>query len=354
MSAAAVAANSAPPPAVASPELSDQAVPAGRGRATDAGKGAKAGVMVDSACDLPPDFIARHGIGLLPITLRVGRNVVEDWRDPIKTLAFYAEHLDQENEDFAESMPFSVERVESLFMDRMVMAHEHVFCVTITAARSPILANVEAAMPRIQARAREQRALLGLSPRFAITPLSSRNLFTGQGIVAAEAVRYAAQGRTVPDITLRLKRLAEITHTYLVPADLFQIYRRASKKGESSISWGAYTLGQMLDVKPILHCNRDKTAPVAKVRGIPQGFAEVLAAATQQIRAGLAAPVVVLSYGGDIAAVPTLPGFAELQRVAKEHGIEVLVSTMSMTAAVNVGPGALAVSFAADDHVFKN
>jgi DegV family protein with EDD domain len=314
----------------------------------------KVGLMVDSACDLPPEFMARHGIGLLPIMLRVGRNVIEDWRDPEKTLAFYAEHLDEKNEDFAESMPFSVERIESLFMERLVMDHEHVFCITITKARSPILENIEAAIPRVQARARAQRSLLGLLPRFAITPLSSRNLFTGQGVVAAEAARYAGQGRTVPDIALKLKRLAEITHSYLVPHDLFHIYRRASKKGENSISWGSYTLGQMLDVKPILHCNCDETAPAAKVRGFAQGVAEALSVVTRQIEAGLAAPVVVLSYGGAVSAVPTLPGFKEMRDAADERGIEVLVSTMSMTAAINVGPGALAVSFAAENHSYKN
>ena len=38
------------------------------------------GIVVDSACDLPQDFIAEHNIVLLPITVRIGEAVLADHR----------------------------------------------------------------------------------------------------------------------------------------------------------------------------------------------------------------------------------------------------------------------------------
>ncbi|HBP67382.1 MAG TPA: 6-phosphogluconate dehydratase, partial [Alcanivorax sp.] len=46
---------------------------------------------------------------------------------------------------------------------------------------------------------------------------------------------------------------------------------------------------------------------------------------------------VCLSYAGDAARVPTMPGYAELEAAAREHDVQLLVSTMSPTGAINVG-----------------
>jgi fatty acid-binding protein DegV len=48
--------------------------------------------------------------------------------------------------------------------------------------------------------------------------------------------------------------------------------------------------------------------------------------------------------------VVNLPGYARLAQAAVEQGVQILVSPMSKTAAVNVGPGALSLAFAASGH----
>ena len=63
------------------------------------------GIVVDSACDLPRDFLDKHGVLVMPITLRIGDALIEDRRHPEETQAFYARHLDRKSEDFAESIP---------------------------------------------------------------------------------------------------------------------------------------------------------------------------------------------------------------------------------------------------------
>jgi len=83
------------------------------------------------------------------------------------------------------------------------------------------------------------------------------------------------------------------------------------------------------------------------VRGFEAGVAQLFARAARRVQGGLEAPCVCISYGGEPAAVRQLPGYARLAQAAKEQGVEILVSPMSKTAAVNVGPGALSLAFAA-------
>lgn len=305
------------------------------------------GVLVDSACDLPKSFIEEHGIVVMPITLRIGETLVEDRRDPAETHAFYATHLDRKTEDFAESIPYSAEQIERLFLDRLVLDYDYVFCLTITSGRSPIYDNAMRASRAILSKYKQVRRAAGVPERFGLAVLSSRNIFTGQAVQAAEAVRLIRQGGAPSEIGARLRHLIERTHSYLVPADLFHIYRRASKKGDKSIGWTSYALGSVFDMKPILHCNQDKTGPLAKVRGFACGVEKLFASAASHIHEGLDVPYVCISYGGALERVPAMPGYAGLQAAAAAHGVTVLLAPMSKTAAVNVGAGAVSLAFVA-------
>jgi fatty acid-binding protein DegV len=225
------------------------------------------GIVVDSACDLPREFLDQHGVLIMPITLRIGDALIEDRRHPEETQAFYARHLDRKSEDFAESIPYSVAQIERLFLERLVLDYDYVFCLTITSTRSPIFDHAMQASRAILTKYKAIRREAGMEERFGLAVFSTRNLFTGQAVPVAEAVRLIRLGGLPSEIGARLKQLIDETHTYLVPADLFHIYKRASKKGDTSLGWSSYTLGTWLDVKPILHCHRDVTTTVDKVRG---------------------------------------------------------------------------------------
>lgn len=305
------------------------------------------GIVVDSCCDLPKEFIDTHDIVVMPITLRIGELLIEDRRDPAETQAFYTKHLDRKSEDFSESIPYSVQQIERLFLERLVLDYDYVFCLTITSGRSAIYDHAMQASRTILTKYRDIRRQAGVPERFGLAVLSSRNMFAGQGVLAAAAVQLIRQGGTPSEIGARLRQLVDVTHTYMVPADLFHIYKRASKKGDKSIGWGSYTLGSMLDVKPILHCHQDRTGPVDKVRGFDTGVERLFTRAADRIRRGLDVPYVCISYGGPLEDVTRFPGYADFLKTAIGAGVEILVSPMSKTAAVNVGPGAVTLAFAA-------
>lgn len=303
------------------------------------------GVLVDSACDLPKSFLDENGVVIMPIAVRIGDYLIEDRRDPAETLAFYEAHLDRKSDNFAESMPFPPEQIEALFLERLVLDFDYVFCLTITAARSKIYDNSMDASRSVLTKYKQARTKAGLPERFGLAVLSSRNMFTGQAVQAAEAIRLIKQGATPREVGARLNDLVDKTHAYVIPADLYHIHKRASKRGDKSVGWGSYMIGSMLDVKPILYCHMDDTGPVAKVRGFETAATKLFAVTVAAIRGGLEAPIVSVSYGGHLEKLKTMNGFAELSRVAAEHKVELLLSLMSTTAAVNVGPGALSVAF---------
>lgn len=97
------------------------------------------GGVVDSACDLPPEFIERHKIQILPTTIHLDGQDLVDQRDPETTLRFYREQLGAKGG--AGSSPFSVEQIRDVFLSKLVLDYDFVFCLTSASSRSPIHAN---------------------------------------------------------------------------------------------------------------------------------------------------------------------------------------------------------------------
>lgn len=107
----------------------------------------------------------------------------------------------------------------------------------------------------------------------------------------------------------------------------------------------------MLDIKPVLHCNRGATAPVAKIKGFEPAVEKLFAFTIRRIEAGLMTPTVCLSYGGALEEMRALPGYAALHAACAANHIELYESVMSLTGMVNVGKGSLVVAFAAEGKI---
>ena len=310
------------------------------------------GLVVDSACDLPGEFLAANNITILPITVRIGDAVQVDHRDERATLEFLHAQIAERGAD-AETTPFTVEQIRDLFLDRLVIDYDYVFCMTITKSRSPIFDNAMQASFAILNGYRTARAAAGNDTPFALRVIDSQNLFAAQGILPVEAVRLRAAGEGPPKIRARLEHLAMHTHGYLVPRDLYYIRNRARKKGDRSVSLFSAALGTALDIKPVLHAHRGETGPVAKIKGFDAAVRKVFEFAACRVDTGLLTPTLCLSYGGDLAEMRALPGYSELRDACRARNIDVFESVMSLTGMVNVGKGALVVGFASDPHRFE-
>ncbi|HET6434971.1 MAG TPA: DegV family protein [Xanthomonadaceae bacterium] len=310
------------------------------------------GLVVDSACDLPGDYLERNGITLLPITVRIGEAMLADQRNEQATLEFLHAQIAERGAE-AETIPYTVQQIQDLFLKKLVIDYDYVFCMTITKTRSPIFDNAMQASFAILNEYKPVRAAAGHDTPFALRVIDSQNLFAAQGILPVEAVRLRDAGEGAPKIRARLEHLALHTHGYMVPRDLYYLRARARKKGDRSVGLVSAALGTALDIKPILHANRGETGPVGKVKGFEPAVQKVMDFAGQRVRAGLLTPTLCLSYGGELEEMRALPGYDKLRATCAEHHVEVFESVMSLTGMVNVGKGALVVGFAAEPHRFE-
>lgn len=184
------------------------------------------GIVVDSACDLPADFIREHKLVLLPITVRIGEAVLADHREEDATLNFLDTHVAERGAE-AETIPFSVNQIRDLFLQHLVIDYDHVFCLTITKTRSPIHDNALQASFAILNEYRPIRQAAGHNSPFALRVLDSQNLFAAQAVTAVEAVRLRDAGVGVAQMREQLEQLAGNVHGYMITRDLYYMRARA-------------------------------------------------------------------------------------------------------------------------------
>lgn len=311
------------------------------------------GIVVDSACDLPQDYIKNNDIVVLPITVRIGDAVLADHRDEEATLSFLHAHVAERGHE-AETIPFSVNQIRDLFLDRLVIDYDHVYCMTITKTRSPIYDNAMQASFAILNDYKPVRQAAGHNTPFALRVIDTQTLFAAQGITAVEAVRMRAAGDNVQHIRTRLEYLAANSHGYMIPRDLYYLRARGRTKGDRSVSFIGAALGTALDIKPVLHGYAGNTQPVAKLKGFENAVEQMFKFAGNRVIAGLLTPTVCLSYGGELAEMRAMPGYQRLLDICANNNVEVFESVMSLTGMVNVGKGAVVVGFAAEPHVFQS
>src|SRR3546814_6833677 len=90
------------------------------------------GLVVDSACDLPKDFIERHSIEILPIAVRIDGTTQVDYRDQAATLAFLDSHIAERGVN-AETIPYTVRSEEHTSELQSLMRTSYaVFCLKKT------------------------------------------------------------------------------------------------------------------------------------------------------------------------------------------------------------------------------
>lgn len=305
----------------------------------------RVGIVVDSTCDLPQDYIESSGIVLLPITIRIGEAMLADHRDPEATLSFINAHVAEKAAE-AETIPFSVNQIRDLFLGRLVIDFDQVFCLTVTKNRSAIYDNATQASFAILNDYKPVRQQAGLNSPFALRVIDTQSLFAGQGVSAVEAVRMREQDVPLTAMRERLDELTRYTHAYMIPRDLHYLRSRARAKGDRSVGLMSAMLGSALDIKPVLHAHQGITEPVAKIKGFDPAVQKLLEHVGRRVAAGLMTPTVCLSYGGPLDEMRKLAGYAALRDTCKRHSVEVFESVMSLTGMINVGKGALVVGFA--------
>src|SRR5690606_12210855 len=277
------------------------------------------GPVIHSSCDLPGDYLRQHNVALLPVTVHIGEDSLTDMRDEQATLQFLHSHIAERGAD-AETSPFTVQQIQELFLGRLVIDYDYVFCLTTTRTRSAIFENATPASFAILGEYRPIRAAAGKDTPFALRVIDSQNVFAGQGVTAAEAVRLIEGGEGAAKIRARLEYLALHTHAYMVATDLHYLRARTRKRGDRSVSLlsatvrrSAPTRGRWVGARPLPGGGGGAGGPVGKVRGAAAGWERLFAFPRRRVRAGRPTPTLCFGDGRELDEMRALPGYDALR-----------------------------------------
>ena len=307
------------------------------------GKFMRIAIVVDSSCDLSEADRKLLGIELWPIDLVRATGVTPDLRDEAQTLSVFANAASQLPNA---SQPMGQIRARAKLME-FATRQDQLLYLSVMGARSPALSQARSAAAALPTSLRTERTVRKL-PDFGFYACDSTQAFAGYAWMAA----FAAQQFKILTITEVIKAVEEIAPmvcSYTVPDELHIIRERALKRGEKSVGLLGYALGTALDIKPVIACRNSKTGAVARLRGFENAVSAVISAIISTIKSNaLCYPLITIAYAGTLARLQRIPALRELQIACAGAGVLLLFSIMSITSAVNVGPGTFSIGFAAN------
>ncbi|HSH04412.1 MAG TPA: DegV family protein [Anaerolineae bacterium] len=201
-------------------------------------------IVVDSTADIPADFVAEHGITIVPAYVNVGE---ESWADDvdISRSEFYRQLPNLRPHPTTAAPPVGV----------FTNAYQKVIDEGATAIISIHLASVFSSIynsARLGAQAVDSDVPIHL--------IDSRQLTLGGGwlsILAAEAV---AAGQSVDEILAMIEATIPRIYTCAVLDDLN--YLRRSGRA----NWAQFGLGTLLQIKPVMFVHDGELAVSERVR----------------------------------------------------------------------------------------
>lgn len=311
------------------------------------------GLIVDSACDLPPEFSRKHNIFILPVTAVINGQTYIDEHDPLKTQEFYQRGLLQKGY-YAETRAYSPKQIHSLFMRKIVPQFDMAICETVARSRSLIYDNANEAMNSVMARYEGVRAAAGKDGRFSMRVIDSKQIFAGQGLLAAHTLDLIEKKLHKNALRHEVETFSDSILTCVIPRDLHYIRERARRRGDNSVSALVAFMGKALNITPVLFGKGTDAEPVAKTWSFESAVEKVMNYAAARVDAGLKTPYVSLSCGMSWPEIDALPGLDRLREACERNGVELLLSQMGITSSIYIGPGSLCLALAAEPHNFND
>lgn len=304
------------------------------------------GIVICSSADLPSDIIIDNDINVLPINLKLKNSTFVDNRDPVMTQEFYNQYLKNKNLQVT-SEPFSSDKITQWFLDELVLKYDRILLLTLASSRSTLHENVTQASFKILTQYKERRRAAGIKGSFSFRVLDTKNLFTGEAVIAHEVIRLLKEDKISFDkLRPHIEELTKFTYGFLVPNDLYYLRNVGRRKGDKSVSAMKYVLGKTLDIKPIVTCNNGDSYSIDKVKGFDNAVNYQFTKAKEAIALGLLIPVVCMSYAGNINDITERHDYKEFVTYAEKYNIKTTITVMSTTAGVNMGPGAFSIGYA--------
>jgi DegV family protein with EDD domain len=201
-------------------------------------------IVIDSACDLPPEFIIRHNIQMVPVQVSFGNDLYID-KITLTPKEFY--RLLRESPHHPKtSQPAPADFLR--IYEELIGRYEQVISIHLSGSLSGTFQAACTAASRVE----------GLD----IQVLDSRTVSIAYGLVVAEAVRAVEEGCDIDDVVQRVRQAVSHTKIYVSVATMEYLVRG----GRVSRTRGL--IANLLGLKPILTINDEgRVVAAAKTRG---------------------------------------------------------------------------------------
>ncbi len=291
------------------------------------------------------------GIICIPNQVQVGSSFLADDGNVQRAVAFYANGFDNGKVQ-AEIIPVAPEAYLDMVKTRAVLECDHLLLLTPLRDLSQLYQNANKGLVNIATGTMDERMKVGRKEIMRVDVEDSRNLFSPHGLMAWEAALAINAGKTMAEVRKGLATLATQAMGYFVVDNVKYIYNRARDARDKPNAM-LFAVGSVLDIKPIVRRQGTVSDTVAKVRGFDAASMRLMNRITRLITDGsLTVPRMVVSYSGPLEALQAVPGFANMELTARQAGVEIAKSVMSLSGGVFMGAGSLAVGLAAKPHTF--
>ena len=201
-------------------------------------------IVTDSSCDLPPALETRHGITIVPLTVRFGEQEFVDRRD-LTPKEFWSRCA--ASPVLPETAAPSPGAFEKAFRSAAADGADGIVCINLSADLSATFQAAELAARAVQ-------------DDVPVRVIDSRTLTMGLGNLCLSAARVAEGGGSLEDVVADVERRIPLTRTYAALDTLENL-----KKG-GRIGGAQAMLGSMLSIKPIIDITGGKVEQEAKQR----------------------------------------------------------------------------------------
>lgn len=307
----------------------------------------RVGLLVDATCDLPTSVFQRNKVQIIPTSLAMGRTTYIDTRNPDSYSHFYQQH-NASQLSHATYASATSEALESALQEDLLYQYDHLLVMTPHIKLSTTLQNLREAVFQLQPRFVELRLAANLKTPFKIRIVECNTAYTGYGLVLYEALRLLNEkARTVDQIKKPLDTFKTTLETFVLPGYEDSVHPKLSSQ-PFNLNWLALQKLKLNKSLPVFHIDNTGISELTNLtaKTSTNDFFEFIYDKLTQTK--LKNHMVNISYAGNLAQLRVKPIFRVLNEHVKNKGGKMVYSVMSPTSSVQLGKGALTVSFAGD------
>ena len=271
-------------------------------------------VVTDSACDLPPELASRHGIEVVPLTIRFGEEELVDRRD--LTPRQFWDRL-AGSEVLPETAAPAPGAFEDAYRRAATGGADGVVCVTLSSALSATYESAQVAAQAVE----------GTIP---VRVVDSRAVTMAEGLMAVRAAELSAQGAGLDQVAAEVEGMIARSRTFAA-LDTLENLRKGGRIGAAQAF-----LGSMLSVKPVIQVADGEVHPESRQR--TRGRA--LRYLADKVREHQPVETLAVMHGD----APDVDQMLDL--LAPVHPREdILVGDVGAVIGTHAGPGVMGVTF---------